>query len=117
MAVIAQNYDASLDGIKHIREGAGVTRQIVELAVNEVVALGQTGSMSGPAYVSFLEVATEWERLMRAEIDRLNEFADKSEYVVKKQIQDEFARAGNITMAVGQPLDGMTILVKDENNT
>ncbi|MFE5301619.1 hypothetical protein [Streptomyces sp. NPDC056632] len=93
MALIAQNFEASREGITHIREGAGVAGQIVGLAVLEIEALGQTGSMSGPAFISFLEVAKEWEGLMRAQIDRLNEFADGSEKVVNNQEAAEQSRS------------------------
>lgn len=92
MPQIAQNLEATREGLQFMREGVATCTEAVDSSYRQLLDLGASGGMSGPAYTQFSFVYEEWLQGMRAEIQRLNDFAVLGEGIVNQQEAAEQGR-------------------------
>ncbi|MFE5301620.1 hypothetical protein [Streptomyces sp. NPDC056632] len=93
MTTVSQNFAATRAGIEAMRacvaESTGIRESVTKIIHDMMYG---EGSLTGPAYAAFEEVWTIWDGLMKAEIQRLNDFASTAEKIVREQEQGEMDR-------------------------
>lgn len=92
MTTVAQNFAATREGIEAMRACVAETTEIRKSVREAVFALYEGDFVKGPAYTYFVEVWTDWDEKMTAEIQRLNDFAVLAEGLVQEQEQAETDR-------------------------